>query len=543
MTTELECFSKSQPVLFPTSLNTSNFSPTTSSTMTTTSLPRSFLLWVACFILVGASGQNLPPRTTISSGNYHEAIQRLQSFQASLTTRHDSIASPPSSFSPSYAPSPSLSPSPSPLPFQGVNNPRVYRVTSYGADPTGNSDSTEAILAAIADAIKGRSEGHLMHGIRNLGGAQIHLEGGNYMINRPLQLPVTGVGNLMIHGGTLRASNDFPTEGYLIDLSASSDENNGGNGKSTSSPSSYIYEFITLKDLLLDSNFRGGGISVINSLRTSIDNCYITHFTTNGILVQSGHETYIRNSFLGQHITAGGDKNERNFSGTGISLKGNDNVVTDVVIFSAAVGIMVTGQANTFSGVHCYNKATGFGGTGIYLKLPGLTQTTIVHSYMDYTNIVAEDPVQLHISGTFFLGDANIVLKSMKGVANGVSIVDNMFSGLDNGVEIVHLDQSNSPFNQIDQVIVERNIVRRMKLKATAAKKSIQGNGTSWNVDFNNILLFPDHIKNVHYSLSSTGSTFPNHALRNVSENRVVIETNEAVSALVYVVVDQSGES
>ena len=322
-------------------------------------------------------------------------------------------------------------------------------------------------------------------------------------------------------------------------MSTSSNHNSGVNTQSSPS-SSYNFEYISLKDLLLDSNFRGGGISVINSLRTSIDNCYITHFTTNGILVQSGHETYIRNSFLGQHITAGGDKNERNFSGTGISLLGNDNAVTDVVIFSAAMGIMVTGQANTFSGVHCYNKATGFGGTGIYLKLPGLTQTRIVNSYMDYTSIVAEDPVQLHISSSFFLGDANIVLKSINGVVNGISIVDNMFSGSNTGVEIVQLDQSNSPFNQIDQVIVDRNIVKGMNLKATVAKMSMQGNGTSWTVDFSNILLFPNLIKNVQYSLSSTGSTFPNHALRNVSENKVVIETNEAVNANVFVTVDQS---
>lgn len=330
-----------------------------------------------------------------------------------------------------------------------------------------------------------------------------------------------------IHGGTIRASNNFPADGYIIDLSASPS-------------SSYNFEYITLKDLLLDSNFRGGGISVINSLRTSIDNCYITHFTTNGILVQSGHETYIRNSFLGQHITAGGDKHERNFSGTGINIQGNDNAVTDVVIFSAAIGIMVTGQANTFSGVHCYNKATGFGGTGIYLKLPGLTQTRIVNSYMDYTSIVAEDPVQLHISSSFFLGDANIVLKSDKGVVNGVNVVDNMFSGSGNGVQIVKLDQSNGPFKQVEQVFVARNVVKGMNLKATTATMSVNGNGNLWVADFNKILLFPNLIKHVQYSLSATGSTFPNHAIRNVSENRVVIETDKTVTAKVFVTVDQS---
>ncbi|TKY72665.1 Polygalacturonase QRT3 [Spatholobus suberectus] len=117
--------------------------------------------------------------------------------------------------------------------MQGVNNPRVYRVTSYGADSTGKSDSTEALLAAIADAAKGPSEGHLMEGIRDLGGVQIDLEGGNYLISQPLRLPEAGVGNLMIHGGTIRVSDNFSPDGYIIDLSTS----NGGNKQSSSSPS------------------------------------------------------------------------------------------------------------------------------------------------------------------------------------------------------------------------------------------------------------------------------------------------------------------
>lgn len=347
-----------------------------------------------------------------------------------------------------------------------------------------------------------------------------------------------------IHGGTLRASDDFPTGGYLIDLSSSSSANKSPQNNKTTvdaqlSSSSYNYEYITLKDLMLDSNYRGGAISVINSLRTSIDNCYITHFTTTGIQVQQGHETYIRNSFLGQHITAGGDPGERNFSGTAIVLAGNDNAVTDVVIFSAAVGIMVSGQANTLSGVHCYNKATGFGGTGIYLKLPGLTQTRIVNCYLDYTGIVAEDPVQLLISNSFFLGDAYVVLKSVNGVANGVNIVDNMFSGSGKGVEIVQLDQSKGSFKDIDQVVVDRNNVKGMKLRATVAKGAAQGNGTSWTVDFNGVLLFPNLIRDVQYSLSTNGGGFPNHVLRNSSANRVVIESNVAVPGSVSITVNQ----
>ncbi|XVF46031.1 hypothetical protein PTKIN_Ptkin02bG0255500 [Pterospermum kingtungense] len=286
---------------------------------------------------------------------------------------------------------------------------------------------------------------------------------------------------------------------------------------------------------MLDSIYRGGGISVVNSLRTSIDNCYIAYFTTNGILVQG----YIRNFFLGQHITAGGDAGEKNFTGTAINLIGNANAVTDVVIFSAAIAIMVSGQANTLSGVHCYNKATGFGGTGIYLKLPDLTKTRIVNSYMDYTGIVAEDPLQLHISSSFLLGDAFILLKSINGVANGVNIVDIMFSGSDSGIEIVQLDQTEGPFRDIELFVVDRNNVKGMKMKATVARGGVEGNGRSWTVDFSSVLLFRNQIEHVQYSMSTSGSSFPSHALRNASENRVVIESDVGVPANVFVPVDQ----
>ncbi|XP_022762191.1 polygalacturonase QRT3-like [Durio zibethinus] len=497
--------------------------------------PLSMILGLATLLIIHVSGGD-SCEGQFSAARYHEQMRQLQAIKASLIGR-ESVPGSTISASPSSAP-----------PLQGASGLRVYRVTKYGADPTGKSDSTEELNKAIEDAFQGPSEGLLMEGISNLGGPQINLEGGNYLISKPLKLPAAGAGNLMILGGTLRASDNFPVDGYLIDLSASSASGQAGKiGSSlnsqlaSSSSSSYNYEYITLKDLMLDSNYRGGGISVVNSLRISIDNCYIAHFTTNGILVQGGHETYIRNSFLGQHITAGGDGGERNFNGTAINLMGNDNAVTDVVIFSAAIGIMASGQANTFSGVHCYNKATGFGGTGIYLKLPGLTQTRIVNSYMDYTGIVAEDPVQLHISSSFFLGDAFVLLKSINGIANGINIVDNMFSGSNKGVEIVQLDQSNGAFKEIDQVVVDRNNVKGMKIKATVARGAVQGNGSSWTVDFNPVLLFPNLIKHVQYSLStSSGSSFPSHALRNVSDNRVVIESDMAVPANVFVTVDQA---
>ena len=74
----------------------------------------------------------------------------------------------------------------------------MYHVISYGADPTGKTDSTEALLEAMSAAFQGPSHGDLMEGIVNLGGARIDLQGGHYLISRPLRFPDSGAGNLMV---------------------------------------------------------------------------------------------------------------------------------------------------------------------------------------------------------------------------------------------------------------------------------------------------------------------------------------------------------
>lgn len=72
-------------------------------------------------------------------------------------------------------------------------------MTSYGADPTGELDSTDSILRAISDAAQGPGNGLMMNGIVNLGGVSINLDGGIYNISRPLRLPTAGLGNLMVY--------------------------------------------------------------------------------------------------------------------------------------------------------------------------------------------------------------------------------------------------------------------------------------------------------------------------------------------------------
>ena len=360
-----------------------------------------------------------------------------------------------------------------------------------------------------------------------------------------------------IHGGTLRATSNFPQDGYLIELWSSYSQSLRANQtkgslrerKHCSLPLSkeYLaYEDIAIRDVLLDANFRGGGILIVDSIRVTVENVYSTHFETDGILVEGGHETIIRDSFFGQFITSGGDSRESDFSGIGINLLGNDNVVSDVVIFSAAYGISVGGQANYITGVRAYNKATNLGGVGIYLGLPGLTQTRVIGCYLASTGIIAEDPLQLEISDNFFTGNANILLRSTK-TSHAISyltITSNMFAGTSRRVPIVALDETKGRFTAVYNTIVDQNTAYGMDLKATVARATLSSSYSwSWRLDLNERLLFRDFIQNAQYSLFISGKDFPRHVLRSVKDNIVVVDSDSRVSGTVSVLVDQSSNS
>lgn len=349
-------------------------------------------------------------------------------------------------------------------------------------------------------------------------------------------------------GGTLRASETFPGDRHLIEVWS---PNSHVAKEKASVPTGFTdvkdenegiyYEDITFRDIHFDSSYRGGGIFLIDTARIRVNNCFFLHFSTEGILVEKGHETFISSCFLGQHSTTGGDKGERSFTGTAIQLSSNDNAITDVAIFSAGIGILLVGQANIVTGVHCYNKATGFGGIGILVKA-GASLTRIVNCYLDFTAIVMEDPVQVHVTNGLFLGDANVVLKSVTGQISGVNVVNNMFNG--NAKNMVPIIQLDGEFSRIDQVVIEQNNVKGMSPKSTVGRLTVAGNGTKWVADFSSILVFPDRINHFQYSFDiqkegAAGAGFPLHAVTNASNNVVVVESDKAVNAVVSLVVDQ----
>ncbi|MBA0833740.1 hypothetical protein Goarm_006163 [Gossypium armourianum] len=461
------------------------------------------------------------------------------------------------------------------------NNGRVFYPIAYGADPTGVQESSDAISQALNDAFQVQTTLQMLPGLKDLGGVVIDLLGGSYKISNPIRFPASGGANIvnllgislnfedkqaektleayglafaamhvlsmprclyiLVKGGSLRASDTFPSDRHLIEVWSPNSQPSTPTGFNDAKDENVgiYYEDVTFRDILFDSSFRGGGIFVIDSARIRIDNCFFLHFSTQGILVQKGHETFISSCFLGQVSTVGGDKGERGFSGTAIQLSSNDNAITDIAIFSAAIGILLIGQANIVTGVHCYNKATAFGGVGILVKSTAAL-TRIDNCYLDFTAIVMEDPVQVHVTNGLFLGDANVVLKPIKGQISGLNIVNNMFNG--NSGNMVPNIQLDGTFSTVNQVVIQHNNVNGMSLKSTVGEMTVAGNGTKWVADFSSLLVFPDRINHFQYSFhiqKEESARFPVHAVTNTSNNIVVVESDKAVNGVVSVAVDQ----
>ena len=89
----------------------------------------------------------------------------------------------------------------------------------YGADPTGNTDSTPAFDKALAALFNtsALAPKQMASNITDFGGATLDLNGGVYLISAPVLVPLLA-GNVRITGGTLRAASSFPKDRYLIEV-------------------------------------------------------------------------------------------------------------------------------------------------------------------------------------------------------------------------------------------------------------------------------------------------------------------------------------
>eukprot|EP00756_Hemistasia_phaeocysticola_P028067 Hpha_TRINITY_DN16153_c2_g5::TRINITY_DN16153_c2_g5_i1::g.4270::m.4270 len=405
----------------------------------------------------------------------------------------------------------------------------VITPSAFGADPTGRTDSTQAMLKAFA-ALTNRSERatvNMADNITDMGGLTLDLQGGVYLISATLPIP-TYVGNLHVKGGTLRASKTFPSGGYLITVGSTTCSPHTPGGGTDHQGS--CNEFIGFSDMLFDSSLRAaGGIEIAKVMGTTLHDTFHVGFVGAGIKIDAGHEVLVTDGWLSTCYWSGSAACKTAAANSiGVQINGNDHYLTNVIVFDwTKVGVQVNGAANILSGVHTWNG----GGVGIQMGTPsniyGGQRNRLTACYLDYNTLDMYDPYQSVVEDTFFLA-THAILHAVKGKADGVQFRANVYTT----PQSVVLDGT---FTSITGVRIADEINAATTTRATKTL-TLKG-ATKWVFDFSKELLF-DSISRVTYSVTSDHAFF-SHLARTPVGRTVTVETSEAVDATITLTAEQ----
>jgi hypothetical protein len=235
-------------------------------------------------------------------------------------------------------------------PALSAGSPVISPVT-YGADPTGRTDSTAAFQAAMAAVLASNTSGHHMSdGIVDLGGVVLDLGGGDYLLSAPLVVPPF-YGNLRVIDGTLRASASFDPARYVIEIGTAKCNTPSGQGSCN--------ENVGMSGLTVDGSHVAAGCVLIQStMGATLDaSSAIFGFNVAGITMAGGHEAMVSETWVAAYFWSD-PKKERN-DATGILINGNDHYVSNTIVFSARVGVQLNGAANILNGACVVDSKAG----------------------------------------------------------------------------------------------------------------------------------------------------------------------------------------
>jgi len=302
----------------------------------------------------------------------------------------------------------------------GSSGPTVSPL-DFGADPTGATDSTAAMNAAMAALLNHTAGGvpPMADAIVNLGGATLDLRGGEYLISAPLVIPKL-IGNVRVRGGSLRANAAaFPADRFLIEV--------GEEGCNAKVKQGVCNEMISFDNLFLDAGHRAaGGIVVANTMGTTIGpSAFFTGFVQAGVRVLQGHETVISDSWFAEFYWSDPAGAHGNSSSVGVDLHGQDNYLTNVIVFDFThLGVSVDGAATLLEGVHTWNG----GGVGILINGSYAIQDRLLACYLDYNTLTIVDPTQTTVEDTFFLDTQAVLVQSKKPAMQSVVFRENVYA-------------------------------------------------------------------------------------------------------------------
>jgi hypothetical protein len=326
--------------------------------------------------------------------------------------------------------------------FRAENGRDVY-VTSFGADPTGVNDSTAAIQAAVDAAGNTSAPVPDVYG----GKLTVHLEGGSYMVSKPIQ--VGEAYGVAITGGSLFASAAFPPDGYLL---------NGEQPKQ-----------LSLSTLTLDARHIGGCLRLDMGLQIIVTDVLFYGFRTHGVLADDqagmGHELLLDSCFFAEY-----NWNEPGFNdkskkfGTGVEMRYPDSHILNSIFRCSLYGVVNKAGSNQFSQLHIYttcdHAATAANMTTGFLELG--FQSRFLDGYIDNCNLeIGHASFLTEVSNTLFFGQAGIVVSPSEAnqPVTGLRITGNTFSCTPQGCGFIAVDQSNGTiaFDQMQGVAVMNN--------------------------------------------------------------------------------------
>lgn len=415
----------------------------------------------------------------------------------------------------------------------------TIKVTTYGADPTGVKDSTDAFNKAISELLSRRNPNSTMaDGIYDMGGAVIDLEGGNYTISDTLLFPYF-YGNYQLKDGAIRASNSFPSSKFLLEF--------GGYGECSNKQGSCI-ENIGLSHMFFDGNHKAlGNVRITKTMGATLGpQLFFTGFTKYGLYLQDGHESILHQTWFGSYYYEYPENERINFKDddycTAIVVKGNDHIITDTIIFSTALGVDIYNQATLINNLHTWNG----GKYGIIIRSDYVRMT---NSYLDYSRLKIEGNIgHLLIENTFFL-ESTVLLEphSQSATCQDFFLLNSDYQTYDyeKGPSIVY-SQEFGKYTTIHNVKVE-NIFhnQRDRIRMTKVQLNMkQNNATSWIFDLTDRLVF-NRIGSIQYSIQNDNNEVISSYIKPIQDDNKKIEiiTSKPVTGTVYLTVDENSDN
>ena len=223
---------------------------------------------------------------------------------------------------------------------------RVLHPVDFGADPTCTRDSSDA-FSQITAALGAMAVGNMSDSNRDLGGATVDLQGSCYLLSSTWAIP-QWYSNWHVTFGELRAAPSFPPNGTLVQV--------GTDNCTTwqhACNQNAAFHGVTFDG----AHLAGTTLAIYFTMGAVVDSSSVfLNFAQNGILLHSGHESMISDTWIAAYPWS--SPMRRHVTSVGINLASYDAYITNTIVYSAQIGVLITGAANVLNGEQSYCSMT-----------------------------------------------------------------------------------------------------------------------------------------------------------------------------------------